>query len=177
MTRYPLPNVPYIQARHQGSSQKPTAIYLSLSDTTSDTGAAYAFAQHRHSKSSPLESFHYMVDETKTYRGVHDHTAAYSTPYKAIHVLLCAQPHEHAFEWGSRSGELSVLKRAADLLAQLSLAHRIRPRILTEDEYLAWLDHKWRRRGGIYLHVPGEFPTDRFLLDFHGRVAVKRSAA
>lgn len=177
MSRYPRPNYPYVQATHQGSAQKPTAIYVSLSDTTSVTGAAFAIAKHHHSSRSPLVSYHYIVDESKTYKGVHDDRAAYSTPYRAIHVLMCAEPHERAFDWGSRQGERRVLTRTADLVAQLVLAHDIKPRILTNDEYLAWLDHKWRRRGGIHLHIPGEFPTDRFLLDVRNRMIAKRSAS
>lgn len=162
MTKFQPPNVPYVEAHHQGSKQRPTAIVLSLSSTTSDKGAALGIASRLHKSNAPTNSYHYMVDSAETYRGVWDVVAAYNSPYRSLDILLCAEPVEQASRWLS-AGHSDTLYRAVDLVARLSLIHKIPVRILHGSAENKWEHRKWRMHGGILLRVQGEFPEDAFI--------------
>jgi hypothetical protein len=155
-------NWPLIQAKHVGPEQRPTAIMLSISSTTSENGAALAIAKYHHSASAPLVSYHYIVDASKTYRCMSDFVSSYAHPHGALSVMLCAQPHEY-----SPYAEVSnsrVMNRAASLIADLLKLHKIPVRYLDDDLEKKWVKHKWRRRGGIIAPVIGMWPYESFLL-------------
>lgn len=173
MARYPVPDVPFVQARNVGGPHKPTAIVLSLSETTSSEGAALGIAQNLHKSSAPLNSYHYLVDEAKVYRGVPDGVAAYSTPHRALDVLICAEIHSNEWPLWEDSTATRVMHRAADLVADLCLAHKIRARYLDESSESKWLSHRWRRRGGLIVRVRGEWPYEAFLSDVKAQMIIK----
>ena len=170
--KHPVPNVPFVQARNVGGPQRPTAIVLSLSQTTSDEGAALGIASNLHKPNAPLNSYHYIVDEAKTYRCIPGDTAAYSSPRHALDVLICAQPHEKVAMWEDATATL-VMHRTADLVADLILAHKIRARYLFHDDEQKWLKHKWRRRGGLIVRAIGTWPYQAFLDDVKAQMTVK----
>lgn len=172
MARHAVPNYPYVQARYVGGSQRPTAIVLSLSDTTSDKGAALAIANYHHSVVAPPKSYHYIVDENKTYRCIPVDVAAYGNPHRAINVHICAQPHESVPMWEDGSAT-KVMYRTADLIADLMLAYRIPARNLTGAAEDRWVKHKWRTRGGLIVRVPGVWPYKSFLDDVKARMTIK----
>lgn len=172
MARHVVPNYPFVQAKHVGDTQRPTAIVLSLSNTTSDRGSALAIANYHHGPVAPRKSYHYIVDEGKTYRCVPVNVAAYGNPYRAINVHICAQPHESVPMWEDGSAT-TVMYRAADLIADLMLAYRIPARNLTGAAEEKWRKHRWRRRGGLIVHVEGAWPYTSFLGDVKARMTIK----
>lgn len=174
MTKFHAPNVPFVEARHTGSKQKPTAIVLDLSMTTSDKGAALGIATRLHKRNAPANSYHYIVDEAQIYRGVWDNVAAHNSPYRAIDILICAQPHERVAMWEDATAK-SVLTRAAELVADLILTYKIKPRYLSEVGEMHWKKHRTRRRGGIIIRVPGEWPSRSFLTDVKTHLVMKTS--
>jgi hypothetical protein len=172
MGKHVLPDITFVEARHVGSSQKPTAIVLKLSSTTSDKGAALGIAQNLHRQNAPHESYHYIVDNEMTYQGVPVNVASYANPHRAISVLLCAQPHEAEPLWEDGSAR-KVMYRTAKLVADLVLTYKIRPRYLSIEAEERWRKHRWRRRGGIILHVQGAWPKEAFLLDVRTQIAIR----
>lgn len=172
MAKYAAPIVPFVEARNVGTSQKPTAIVLSLSSTTSDRGAALGIANYHHSVSAPLVSHHYIVDEAETYRCIPHDVAAYNSPNRSLSVLICAQPHEYEPLWENSSASL-VMYRAADLVAELILAHKIQARYLDAEMEEKWKSHKWRRRGGLIVRAIGTWPYEAFLDDVKANIQKK----
>ena len=168
MRKYPEPVAPFVEARNIGPSQRPTAIVLKLSMTTSDEGAALGIANYHHSPVAPPESHHYIVDEAKVYRCVPSDRQAYSSPTGALSVLICAQPHERVPLWEDATASL-VMTRAAFLVGDLVLAHKIRLKYLDGDEEAKWRKHKWRRRGGLIVKAAGTWPYQAFLDDVTSR--------
>lgn len=162
MSKHPSPKVPFVEAFHVGSKQRPTAIVLDLSETTSDKGAALAVASQLHTRNAPPTSYHYLVDEAETYQGVWDRYAAYNSPYRTLNVLICGQPQEKAGIWELYPNR-KVLNESAVLVAKLTLAYRIPVRYLQNESLMDWEKHKFRRRGGIILRVRGEWPYETFL--------------
>ena len=162
MTKSNPVKVPYVEARFVGAKHRPTAIVLDLSMTTSAKGAALGVAMNRHSRTSPLDSYHYMVDSVETYRGVWDDRAAYGCPAGAINVLVCAQPKVRAGQWETAASK-PVIFRTADLVARLCSEHKIRPRYIDDSDLDRWSRRRWRRRGGIIVRAPGAWPRDPFL--------------
>jgi hypothetical protein len=162
MSKYVAPSIPFVEARHVGRKQKPTAIVLSLSSTTSEKGAALGIASYHHSASSPLVSHHYIIDEAETYRCISDNVAAYHSPHGAISILLCAEPDEFEPHW-------PVLTRAAELVAVLIYGYGIPNRYLDEEMEESWKKHKWRRRGGLIVRAAGTWPYSAFLDDVERR--------
>jgi len=170
MMRKP-PNVPFVGAQHVGGSQRPTAIYITLSETTSDSGSALAIAKYLHGRTAPLKSHHYILDESRTYRCVPDFRQAYGTFHHSVSVHICAQIHEDIPLW--TDDELSpAMKRAAKLVAELVLYHKIRLRYVDTDgeAYVKWRRHRWRRRGGIIVNVLGSWPYDLFMDEVHAEL-------
>ena len=155
-----------------GGHQKPTAIVLSLSSTTSDEGAALGIASNLHKSNAPLNSYHYIVDEAKTYRCIPQDVAAYSSYRNALDILICAQPHEEVAMWEDATAT-KVMHRTADLVADLMLAYKIRARYLDTEAEQKWVKHKWRRRGGLIVHAIGTWPYQAFLDDVKAQMLVK----
>lgn len=174
MTRCTLPNVPFVEAHNQGTNQSPTAIFVTISSTTSDKGAALGVANWHHSPIAPTVSYHYVVDEGETYRCVPDHVASYGNPYKAINVHICAQPQDFVEAWSVGTAK-PALERAAELVADLIVAHKIRLRYLDLEAEHRWLKHRWRHNGGIRVRVPGSWPSEDFLNLVKAQVAVKKA--
>lgn len=173
MARHKLPSIPLVEARHVGKKQRPTAIVLKLSFTTSDKGAALGIASFLHQKNSPEVSHHYIVDNEMTYMCLPGRTAAYGSPRQSISVLVCAEPHEIEAMWEDAIAK-PVIYRAASLVATLMLHYKIRPRYLTGEAEEKWLKHKWRRRGGIIVQIPGTWPYESFLQDVISQMEQRR---
>jgi N-acetylmuramoyl-L-alanine amidase len=172
MTKTQPPNVPYVEAQHQGSKQKPTSIRLHLSSTTSDKGAALGIANRLHQTTSPLISYHYIVDEAEIYRCVWDNVAAYSQPWRSLNIMICSEPMSDVQMW-SDSPQADVLHRTADLVATLVLTHKIRVRHLDLEAELKWRKRRWRRQGGIALNILGAWPREAFLSDVESQIVLK----
>lgn len=172
MSKFQAPNPPYVEAYNVGDKQKPTAIKLTMGFTTSDKGAALGVANRLHLSSAPPESYHYMVDEAEIYQGVWDRFAAYHTPYRAIDVLVCADPVENVKIW-STSGYRDVLHRTSELVAELCLAYKIPARYIDGEDFARWQNRKTRRRGGIILGTIGEWPKDQFIIDVEAQTVIK----
>lgn len=175
MAKFPTPRVPLVEARMVGGNQTPTAIVVDISSTTSDKGAAFGIAKRLHRSDSPPVSHHYIVDEAVAYRCLPDHKAAYSAPYRSVKVLVCAEPREDLGLWSDASSE-AVLSNAADLVAEIALAHKIRPRYLDQEAVVDWRKRRWsKRRGGIIIDVLGSWPHDSFLRDIQDRMVQKKA--
>lgn len=151
-------NIPFIQAYHVGPKQRPTAVVLRTSFTTGDAGAALGIANAWHNPNNREDSCHYVVDRLKTFRCIPDRFACKSTRppgYKRCIVInVCYNPPE--------GPEDLVLHRAAKQTARLCKLHRIRLRVLDEEQERLWSRHPRKFRGGIVLATAGEFSTDRF---------------
>jgi hypothetical protein len=172
MSRYKEPIVPFVEARHVGGSQKPTSIVLKMSSTTSEKGAAFGIANYHHKETAPLVSFHYIIDEEMTYRCVPSNVAAYGNPYRAINILMCAQPHDYVPLWEDATAS-RAMHRTADLIADLMLVHHIRVRNLRGKDAQRWHQHRWRRRGGLLVRPTGAWPHEAFFADVQSKVALK----
>lgn len=163
MSRFQPPVVPFVEARYQGRKQRPKAIFISSSHTTSEEGAALGLSNAWHRKISSLPAPHYVVDEKAIYRCIPDHKEAERKPGRgAIHVHLCSEPFDNVSFWDDAE-HVRVLDLAEDLVAQLALAYRIPIRLLAQEDEDRWLNGSWLRRSGVANQVVGEFPTDRFL--------------
>jgi hypothetical protein len=162
MKKFSIPDPPYVQAHHVNSKHRPTAIMLSLSWTTSDQKAALGIAGALHQVNAPVNSYHYMLDEAETYRGVWDNLGAAGTPHGALDVLMCGQPCEDVYGWADPPAS-RVYQRTVDLVADLVLAYGIKVRYLDEELEARWKKHRWRSRGGILLNVKGAWPHETFL--------------
>jgi hypothetical protein len=172
MAKQTAPNVPFVEARNVGAKQRPTAILIRLSSTTSEKGAALGIANYHHKVGAPLESHHYIIDEVETYNCVPDKVQAYKSPHKSLSVLICAQPHEDVALWEDATAR-PVMYRAACLVANLIRIHNVRIRYLDEADQKRWLHHKWRRRGGLIVQVVGTWPYEAFLDDIRSHMERK----
>lgn len=169
---YKPQEVPFVEARHMGSKQRPSAITLVLSGSTSDKGAALATATALHRPNAPTQSFHYFVDEDSVYQGMPVDRAPYNSPYRSIAILVCAEPQAQESDWDH--GQLySVERRTAELVAQLTLKHRIRTRHLEGDDLIKWSRRRWKRNGGILVRGVGAWPIETFLLDVRANQTIQ----
>lgn len=173
MNHRSLSDITFVEARNVGEKHKPTAIVLKLSSTTSDKGAALGVAQYHHKPFAPHISFHFIVDNAETYRCVPTGLASYGSYHRALSVLICAQPHEEEAMWEDATAK-PVLHRSAALVADLMLAYHIRPRYLKGDQIDRWRKHKWRRRGGLIVLVPGAWPYESFMADVKSQLELRR---
>lgn len=161
MSRHPLPQVPFVEAIHKGKKQRPSAILLRSSFTTSQAGAALGVAKNWHQNHRRIESCHYVVDADKTFRCVWDNLESFHTqgfgedPRGIVSINVCHDP-------GRGEPSLKVLSRVETLVAQLCLSHKIQPRYLEHDSYDKWCRRRWKRNGGIILNVAGEWPYFEF---------------
>ena len=166
-----LTHIPLVEAHYVGGKQRPTAIVLSLSETTSDKGAALGIASYHHKANSPKRSHHFIIDEATTYRCVSASKTAVGLPRGALSVHVCAELHEYVPLWEEGTASL-VMYRAATLVAELCKTYKIRPVYLDADQYKRWTRHPWRHRGGIYVDVRGTWPSQGFLDDVNAKLAL-----
>ena len=162
---YATPSAPYVQALHQGGKQKPTAIVLRPSFTNSKEGAALAVAQFWHRSANNFwDAGHYTVDADRRFRCVRDNVIAGvdDTAKGEIRIAMCADPFSKEVFW-NEDEHRHVLRNTAELVAELSLAYRLKVEYLDETKMAQWRKKRSRRRGGIYVAEPRGFPFDAFL--------------
>lgn len=157
--KFEIPNVPFVESRHRGRKQKPTAIILRTTENVSAPGAALHVADYWHNSMSAFEfAGHYVVDSSTVYRTTEDHRRASDIgdhPKGAIEIMVCA-------DFGT-TPDFDVLRQTADLVVQLGLAHRIPLRLLTDRQVSKWKRFRSRRRGGYMVDdVHNVFPHVAF---------------
>jgi hypothetical protein len=174
MTKYEAPRAPYVEALHRGGKQKPTAIILRPSFTNSREGAALAVAQYWHKSASFWDAGHYTVDETKRFRCVRDNVVAglTKTDKGAIRIAVCADPVSGTTFW-DRAEHGAVLRKTAELVAELILVHKIKLRYLSPKEQARWHKYPTRRRGGIIVMEESGWPADEFLAEVKTQIVLK----
>lgn len=148
MAKQSLLHYPFVEAHVQGAGKRPTTIELSLSQTTSDKGAALAIALSQHN--APVSFFDYTVDDEQAFSCMRE-------PSRTIKVLICAEPHEREPLWEEGVAK-RVMYRTAQLVAELCWVYGIPPQYVVKES-------RWRRRGGILLSVVGEWPSQSFISD------------
>lgn len=171
---YEIPSAPYVEALHQGGKQKPTAIFLRPSLTNSKEGAALAVAQYWHRHSSFWDAGHYTVDSFKRFRCVRDNVIAGKdqSGKNSIRVAMCADPATGEIFW-DEDAHRHVLRKTAELVAELTLAYKINVTYLDSDGLARWEARRTRRRGGIYVFEPSGWPYQAFLDEVHAQRALK----
>lgn len=174
MSKYEPPKAPYVEAHHQGGKQKPTAIILRPSFTNSEEGAALAVAQYWHKSASFWDAGHYVVDRNKRFRCVRDNVIAGidDSGKGELRVALCADPISGTQFWDEDEHRL-VLRNAAQLVAELTLAHKIKVRYLTENSLERWGKYRSRARGGIYVCETRGFPFQAFINEVNAQRVLK----
>jgi hypothetical protein len=177
VAKYPPPNVPFVEAYHKGGKQRPTAIIIRSSSTPSIEGSAFAIAQYWHRPSSPHEACQYVVDEAAIYRCVDDKTVAghwHCSDKGAIRINVCAEPVPENEYWDD-AVRAKVLGQTADLVSQLCLAYKIPNAYLDDEGFRRWKKWRTRRRGGMFIHLPGAWPKQEFQNDVQSRMrTIKR---
>lgn len=172
--RHPLPNVPFVEAYHKAGRHTPRIIELRLSDTSAATGSALKLATYWNRTNAPKDTSHYVIDEMSTYRCTPDNIQAghwQVSQNGVVSVTLCAFPVEHEDMWLTGYYRL-LLKDSAILVAQLCLAHKISPKLVSYE--------KMSRGGifkpsGIYVAIPGAWPTEEFLKLVKAQIAERKS--
>lgn len=167
--------MPFVEAKLQGGKQKPSAIILRPSHTRSFDGAALAVAQRWHQAPSFWTAGHYTVDESKRFRCVPDNVVAGSddADKNALRIALCAEPVGGQQFW-DEDFHRHVLRKAAELVAELTLVHKISVGYLDNSEFDRWRTRRTRRRGGIYVMEPSGFPYESFLEEVAAKRALKQ---
>lgn len=167
--------MPSVEAFYQDGKQKPTAIILTPSFTTSAKGAALGVAMNWHTKSSPHESGHYTVDEVQRFRTTPDNRVAghwHCSQKGAIRIMICAEPYSASRFWHDDE-HIPVLQKTAELVADLTLAHNINVAYFTEPTFERWKKRPSRRRGGILVDTPEGWPWQAFYNDVMAQRALK----
>lgn len=174
MTRYEPPVAPYVEAYHQGGKQKPTAIILRPSFTNSEEGAALAVAQYWHKSKSFWDAGHYTVDRNAVIRCVRDNVIAGidKTGKGELRVAICADPISGKVFWDEDEHRL-VLRKVASLVAELTLAHKIKVRYLDQEAMDRWGQFRTRARGGIYVYEESGFPFQAFIDEVNAQRSLK----
>lgn len=175
MSSYKTPDMPSVEAFYQGGKQKPTAIILTPSFTTSAKGAALGVAMNWHTSGSPLKSGHYTVDEVQRFRTTPDKRVAghwQDSQKNAIRIMVCAEPYSAGTFWHD-DVHIPVLQKTAELVAELSLAYNINVAFFTEESFERWRQRPNRRRGGILVDTPEGWPWQRFYNDVMAQRALK----
>lgn len=173
-TIYEPPLAPYVEAHHQGGKQKPTAIILRPSFTNSEEGAALAVAQYWHKSSSFWDAGHYVVDNNRRFCCVRDNVIAGKDPSSKgeLRVALCADPVSRQIFW-DEDEHRHVLRNAAQLVAELTLAYKIKVRYLDQEDLEHWIKFRTRRRGGIYVDESRGFPYQAFIDEVNAQRVLK----
>lgn len=160
MTSTLMQTIPFVEARHIGGKQRPKSILIRVSNTTSQTGAAFGIASAWHKVANNVDSCHYVVDEESTFQCVPDRIQAMATHYgskNTISINVCAQPASRATDWFDLEHN-AVFERTAKLVADISDRYKIPVRDTN------WITHHpWFFRGGIIVCVKGAWPTEQFL--------------
>lgn len=171
---YESPSAPYVEALHQGGKQKPTAVILRPSFTNSKDGAALAVAQFWHRSESFWDAGHYTVDSDKRFRCVRDNVIAGKdeSGKGELRIAMCADPATSTRFWDQDEHRL-VLRRTAELVAELSLAHRLKLDYLDDEQLARWRKRKTRRRGGIYVTETTGWPFDEFMDEVNAQRSLK----
>ena len=162
---YPPPTAPFVEARCKGGRQKPTAIILKSSYTTSVKGAALAIALNWNGQHSSYDAAHYVVDEATTYQCVWDRQKAIPELFDARNAILinvCHNPSDDFNLWEA-SAPSKTLDRTVQLVAELTLAYRIPTRYLYGETEDRWLRRRWRSRGGVIVQIDGAWPASDFM--------------
>lgn len=166
MKKYPSLSMPYVESAFKGGRQRPTAIIISPSFTTSVKGAAVGIAKTWNRGRTQLDPSHYVVDETTVVRCVDDKFFVASSPHDvdmgAIRIMICAHPANASFWDLARHG--MVLQKTSELVAELIVKHKIKLAYMNEQTMRRWEEHPWRRRGGIFIDEnAGEWPHQHFM--------------
>jgi hypothetical protein len=172
--------MPLVVAKLQGGRQKPTAIILRPTHNRSFDGAALAIAQRWHQAPSFWSAGHYTVDELKRYRCVYDDVVAGvgdDIDKNAIRIAVCAEPANTAQFW-DEDLHGRVLRKTAELVAELSLVHNISVDYLNEEygdkSYAKWQKRRTRRRGGIHVVETSGFPFKAFIDEVNAKRDLKK---
>lgn len=126
--KFQAPQVPFIPARHHGGSQTPKAIVMHATVSSDNKGTARQIATWWNGPTSPMSSAHYTVDPGEVIQSVGDHTVAYHCGFNAnsIGVEMCDEQVGPAARWQD-ADSTAIIRRAANLVAQLCLAYGIEP--------------------------------------------------
>lgn len=165
MTRYELPTMPFVEAKNQGGKQKPTAVILRPSNTRSFDGAALAVAQRWHQSASFWSAGHYTVDDKSIYQCVRPSVVAgagQDIDPGAIRIAMCAEPIGLSTFWDVDTHR-HVLRKTAQLVADLTLVYKIPVTYLDDFGYSHWKHRPSRRRGGIHIAGGYDFPQEVFM--------------
>jgi hypothetical protein len=166
---------PYVESRYRSGKQRPTAIIITPSWTSSEQGAALGLANHWHSMFSPPTTGHYIVDSEMIYRTARDDEVAGakdSSEKGAIYITVCAEPVHPDNFWDPDTHYL-VLRKTAELVVALVDTHKIRTRYLNERKFDQWRWWRNRFRGGIYIDSPGVFPKMDFAAEIERQAILK----
>lgn len=173
--------MPFVEAKLKGGKQKPTAIILRPSNTRSFDGAALAIAQRWHQAPTFWSAGHYSVDAHQRYRCVPDNVVAGvgdDVDEGAIRIAMCANPVSTSVFW-DEDEHRHVLRKTAELVAELSLVHKIHVDYLNEEfggdkTYAKWSKRRTRRRGGIYVMETSGFPFEAFISEVDAKRDLKK---
>ena len=161
--------MPYVEARYQFGKQKPRQIVLRGTFTTSSKGAALGIAQAWHSSHEPWISGHYTVDDETRYRCIEDNVIAGTKDAHnkgVLRIAICAEPVS-GYRFWDEAAHSRVLKRAAKLVAELSLAYNIPIRYVENDNSL------WRIKKGLVVDTPNGWPSEMFLSEVNAQRVLK----
>ena len=168
--------MPYIEARNKFGRQKPTAIIIKPSFTTSEKGAAYGIAYGWFLSNKPWWSGHYSIDARKTYRSVIDTVIAGTKEDHdrgGIRIAVCAEPLDRTVMWHPKEHKV-VLHRLADLVADLVLCYGINLKELNAEETSCWRKRPSRRRGGLIIEETSGWDSEAFLNEVKHKIAMKK---
>jgi hypothetical protein len=89
-----------------------------------------------------------------------------------LRVAICADPMSGQVFWNEDEHRY-VLRNAAQLVAELTLAHKIKVRYLDQESLEHWSQFRTRRRGGIYVYEPSGFPFQAFIDEVNAQRVLK----
>lgn len=177
--RSALPRMPYVQAKYQGSKQRPTAIIIDATFTESTQGAALGIANTWHRPSRLWEHGHYVLDEATRFRCTPDRIVSGIDPWSdkgALRIAVCANPSNGVTFWDlNHQPHYTVLKNAAKLVAELSTIYGIRVRILDDNAAARWRKFRLRHTGGIVIETTSGFPYEEFVKEVEVQKALLKS--
>jgi N-acetylmuramoyl-L-alanine amidase CwlA len=184
MTYYPPPSPPYLGPpdKHSGDANKPIGrIVLHSTVSPCEAGGARRIAAYFRSEDA-RGSAHYVVDPAETVQAAYDSLVCWHAPPNphSLGIEMCEYPRPYPGRW-SGPKHRAMLRRAAQLTAQLCLAYDVPPKFLSVAELRS--GHK-----GITTHAnvskafhqsthwdPGWWPRRRFMRMVRANIeAVKR---
>lgn len=164
MTKYEPPIMPFVEAKLKGGKQRPRVIFIKPTFTSSDFGSALAIAQRWHRGASFWEAGHYVLDSKKRFRCVRDNVIAgeIDADKGALRIAVCAEPISGDVFWDVEVHK-EVLRKTAELVAELTLIHNIKVRYLEKGELSKRQRFSMRRRGGIFIEETVGWPLQTFM--------------